>query len=87
MIFTIPLTLLYLVFAGLLALLPTSVGLPSAIAISATYLFGFLWNLNYIIDIPTLIQVIGIQLGFEVAILLWHFIHWVIAKIPFLHVR
>lgn len=87
MIFTIPLTILYVVLSGLIGLLPISSGLPVALQTGASWIFGFLWNFDFILDVPTLIQIILLTLAFETAILFWHFLHWALAKIPFLHIR
>ena len=87
MIFTIIFTIVYLLLSLLVSTLPIASALPSPIATSVVYLFGFLWNFNYIVDVPTLFTILGLTLGFELAIVAWHLIHWLLAKIPFLHIR
>jgi len=87
MIFTIPLTIFFAILSVLVSLLPDPGAISIALSTGASYVFGFLWNFNFILDVPTLIQIILLQFGFESAILLWHMIHWGIKKIPFLHVR
>lgn len=87
MIFTIFFTIIYLIFSSLLALLPTAGLLPTAVSSSMQYIFSLLWNFDYIISVPTLYIALGLVLSFEIAIVLWHAIHWLLGKIPFLHLR
>jgi len=87
MIFTIIFTVVYNLLYLLVALLPTANPLPVVISSSVSYIFGFLWNFNFLVDVPTLYTILGLTLAFEVGVVLWHLLHWVLAKIPFLHIR
>jgi len=87
MIFTIFLTFFYLIFNGLIALLPASAGLPSGFSTAFSWIFGFLWNFDYLVPVSTILTLLGLAFTFEAAVLVWKIIHWLIAKIPFLHIR
>lgn len=87
MIFTIPLTIFYFIFAGLLALLPDSSGLPDAIADGFQYVFGFLYAFDFLLPVSSIVSVLLIALSFEVAIQIWHLAHWIARKIPILNVK
>ena len=87
MIFTIIFTIVYFLLDILVSVLPTASEYPAEISSSLTYLWGFLWNFNYIVDVPTLFRILGLTLAFELGVVLWHLSHWVLAKIPFIHIR
>lgn len=87
MIFTIPLTLVYFLLNLLLGLLPSSDGLPPAIQSAFVWLWGLLWQLDFVVPVSTLVSLLGLSLGFELAIQVWHFAHWVVRKIPMLNIR
>ena len=87
MIFTIPLTLVYLLLLGLISVLPVSSGLPDIISSSFAYLWGFLWNLDFVVPVSTLISLLSLTLGFELAIFTWDAVHWILRKIPMLHIK
>jgi hypothetical protein len=71
----------------MLSILPDASVFPDTVTTSINYIFGFLWNFDYIIDVSTLFTVLGLVIAFELGILVWHGIHWLIAKIPFVNIR
>jgi len=81
MIFTVILNFFFSFITGLLLLLPVG-HLPSVVTTSFAYLFGIANEFSYVIPIPTLMQALVVVLGFDLAILGWHFLNWVIRKIP-----
>jgi len=87
MIFTIFFTIVNIFLSLLLLALPDAPALPGVISTSVAFLWGFLWNFNYIVDVPTLFTILGLTLAFELGVVLWHLLHWLLAKIPFLHIR
>jgi len=87
MIFTIPIYIGYFLIAGMLAALPESSGLPAIIQTSFEYVFGFLYAFDFIMPVSTLLLILTISLAFEVAVQVWHGIHWIIQKIPMLNMR
>lgn len=87
MIFTIPITIIFFLISGLINLLPVSSGLPVAISQGFQYVFGFLYAFDFIMPVSSLILVLGLSLGFELAIQIWHGVHWILRKIPILHIK
>lgn len=86
MIFTFLIQIFVFLFGFLLGLLPTG-SLPSGFSDALAYFWGTMNAFSYLIPLDTIIQALVIVLGFDLVILLWHIIHWVIAKIPFFHIR
>jgi len=81
MIFTVILNFFYLLLSGLLNLLPTG-HIPTELTSSFATLFGIANEFNYVIPIATLMEALGVVVAFDGAILVWHFLNWVIRKIP-----
>jgi len=65
----------------LLGFFPTGF-LPTAISTAVSYFVGIANAYSYIIPVDTLLQAVGVILVFDTAMLLWHFINWIIKKIP-----
>jgi len=65
----------------LIGFLPNG-NLPAGIAQAFAYFSGIINAFSYIIPVATLFQALLVVVGFDLAILLWHFIQWVIRKIP-----
>jgi len=78
-------TLLLFVFNAfvgfLLGLLPTGT-LPTVITTAFAYFVGVMNAFSYVIPVATLFQAFALVIAVDLAILLWHFINWVIRKIP-----
>jgi len=87
MIFTIPLTIIYFTIVGLISLLPNAVSLPYAFTSGFQYLFGYLYAFDFMLSVQLVITLLSLSLAFELAIQVWHGFHWLLSKIPFLHVR
>lgn len=69
-------------FLGLLAgLLPTG-SLPAGVSTSITNIWGMVNAFSYLIALDTMLQVLLLVIGFDLVLLLWSFINWVIRKIP-----
>jgi len=83
MIFTLLLNFLYGVVLFLIGVLPVG-SLPTAFSAALNYFWGILNAFSYIIPVETLLEALLIMLAFDLAVLLWHFIQWVIRKIPFM---
>jgi len=86
MIFTFIFTLFYIFLSGLIGLLPNSSPLPIAIDTSMRYVFGFLYAFDFLVSVQLILTVLGLSLAFEVILQIWHGIHWLIRKIPLLHI-
>jgi len=69
--------------SGLLSLLPTG-SLPQQISDSLSTVWGLVNAFSYVIAVDTLIQVVVLAVAFDVVLLLWHIIQWIIRKIPFI---
>jgi len=69
-------------FANLLVgILPTG-HLPAVMTTSFAYFVGLANSFNYVVPIAAMLQALAVVLAFDGAVLLWHFINWVIRKIP-----
>lgn len=65
----------------LLSFLPTG-SLPSAIPQAVHYFVGIVNSFSYVIPVQTLFEAFALVVSVDLAILLWHFIQWIIRKIP-----
>jgi len=81
MILTLLLNLFYFLLGGILALLPVG-HIPTIMSTSFAYFLGVANLFSYVIPVDTLLQAALVMVAFDGAILLWHFINWVIRKIP-----
>lgn len=81
MISTLLLNFFYLFVNALTSLLPSG-HLPTVISTSFTYIFGIANQFTYVLPIVTLMQALVVVVAFDSAILLWHFLNWIIRKIP-----
>jgi len=81
MIGTFFLTILNSFLGLLVGFLPTG-GLPAEVSSSITSVWGFVNAFSYVIALDTAIQVLVVVIGFELILLLWAFVNWIIRKIP-----
>lgn len=81
MISTFFLTIFNSFIGLLLGILPTGV-LPISITSGITYVWSIANQFSYIFPISTLLLALVFVIGFDLAMLLWHIIQWVIRKIP-----
>lgn len=81
MIFTFLLDLLYRLLNLLVGFLPTG-ALPSEIGSSIAALWGYANAFSYVIALDTLIQVLLLAIAFDLILLLWWFVQWIIRKVP-----
>jgi len=81
MIVTLFLNLVYFFLQGLIGLLPTG-HLPTVMTSAFAYFVGVANLFSYVVPIDTLLQAALIVLVFDGAILVWHFLNWIIRKIP-----
>jgi len=84
MIVTVILNIAYLFLTGLVAILPQG-NLPPQIGGAVLYFVGILNSFSYVIPVATLFEAFAVIVGVDIAILLWHFLNWVIRKIPGMH--
>jgi len=75
------LTFFALFLSGLLSLLPSG-SLPLEISASLTSVWGFVNAFSYVIAVDTLLQVVALAIAFDIVVLVWHLIQWIIRKIP-----
>lgn len=81
MIFTLILNFFDLFLSGLLNLVHEG-HLPSQITTSFAYFFNTANQFSYVVPIATLMQAFALVLTVDAAILVWHFLNWIIRKIP-----
>jgi len=70
---------------GLINLLPVG-SIPTGIGDSLTYIVGVMNTFNWFFPLDTLFTVLGITVGFELVVVSYHFIMWILRKIPFFHI-
>jgi len=87
MILTIPLTIVFFMLQGLISVLPFSSGLPDVLRDSFSFVFGYLYAFDFLLSVDVIIALLTLSLSFELAIQVWHGIHWLLRKIPFLHIN
>jgi len=85
MIFTIFFNLVYFMLSMVISNLPTSSGFPDAFSDGFLYVFKFLYAFDFLLPVSVLVLCLSLVLSFELAIFFWHGIHWLLRKIPFLH--
>jgi len=81
MITTFLLSLFFGLIGLLLAILPVG-HLPEVMTTAFAYFLGVANTFSYVIPVATLLQALVVVVAFDGAILVWHFINWVIRKIP-----
>jgi len=81
MIVTVLLNFLFGLLNFLVAALPVG-NLPSGFTAALSYFWGVVNAFSYVLPVGTLISALLIMLGFDLAVMLWHFTQWVIRKIP-----
>lgn len=81
MIITLFLNLIWGLLYFLIGVLPTG-HIPLSIGIAFASIFGIANQFTYVFPVYTLMQALGIVIAIDGAILLWHFINWIIRKIP-----
>jgi len=81
MIVTVFLNFVDLFISGLLGFLPTGY-LPSGIESAILYFWGALNSFSYIFPVATLLEALLFVLAFDLALLLWHLVQWLIKRIP-----
>lgn len=81
MITTFFLTIFYSFVNLIVGFLPVG-SLPSAVNTAIVYFWGVMQTFSYVVPVDTLLQAILVVFVFDFAVLLWHFINWIIRKIP-----
>jgi len=81
MIVSFFLQVLYALVSTLVNFLPTG-GLPASIETSLISVWGYVNAFSYVIALSTLIQVLLLYIAFDLVVLLWHLIQWIIRKVP-----
>jgi len=84
MIVTFILNIFYYFIYGLTGLLPVG-HLPDEILTAVNYFVGIINAFSYVIPVQTIFQAFALIVAVDLAILLWHFINWIIRKIPGMH--
>jgi len=81
MISTFFLTILAGFLGILLGFLPVG-ALPPDVSAAITNTWGMVNAFSYVIALDTFLQVLFLVLAFDLVVLLWHIIQWIIRKIP-----
>jgi len=81
MISTFFLTIFYSFVGFLLVLLPSG-HLPAVMTSAFSYFVGVANLFSFVVPVDTLLAAALVILLFDGAIIVWHFINWVIRKIP-----
>jgi len=67
--------------ATLIGFLPSG-QLPTQIGSAFIYFVGVINQFSYVVPVTTLFQALVVVVGFDIAIMFWHFLNWIIRKIP-----
>jgi len=81
MIITFFLTIVYNFVAGILSLVPSG-HLPAQISSAILYFWGIGNSFSYVFPVATLLEALLLVVGFELALLVWHILNWLLRKIP-----
>jgi len=81
MILTVFLNFLFFTLNGLILLLPVQ-GLPSVFVTSLQYVFGIANQFSYVFPIYQLMAAFVVMMAFDLVVLLWHMLNWLLVKIP-----
>jgi len=81
MILTVLLNFFYALLGFLVDATPTG-HLPSTISSAFAYFVGVANLFSYVVPVGTLLAAALVILAFDGAVLGWHFLNWVIRKIP-----
>jgi hypothetical protein len=81
MISTILLSILLTFLTFITGLLPIG-HLPGEMTTAFAFFFGIANQFTYVFPIYTLMQALAVFLIFDGVVLLWHFVQWIIRKIP-----
>lgn len=84
MITTFLLNIFFSLVNALLGVLPVG-SLPSGVSSSITSIWGYVNAFSYVIALDTFLQVLALVVAFDLVVLLWHIIQWIIRKIPGMH--
>jgi len=81
MITTFLLNILFSFVSFIVDFLPVG-DLPSGFNTALVYFWGVMNTFSYVLPLDTILQATLLVLIFDGVIILWHFINWVIRKIP-----
>jgi len=81
MIVTLIFNFFYLFLTGLLLLLPVG-SLPSGFLTALNFFWGTVNTFSFVIPVDTMLQALVLVYGFDLVVLLWSVLQWVIRKIP-----
>lgn len=56
--------------------------LPPDIGNALSTVWGYVNAFSYVIALDTLLQVLLLVLAFDLVVLLWHIVQWIIRKVP-----
>lgn len=83
MITSFLLTILNTFLLFIVGFLPTG-SLPLQISTSIVNIWGYVNAFSYVIALDTLIQVVVLAVAFDLVMLLWYLINWILKKIPWI---
>jgi len=81
MIVTLILNFFELFLSGLVNLAPIGT-LPPQIATAFAYFVGVVNAFSYVVPVSALFAAFAVVVGVDIAIVAWHFLNWIIRKIP-----
>jgi len=75
-----------IIVTAILGILPDGGAFPSSVGEAIGWIFAFLRSYDFILPYSTLMTVLTIGLVWELFLFVWWFVHWVLRKIPLLHI-
>jgi len=85
MIFNFFFNFLFAILNGLISILPTGGSFPTEIASTLSTVWGYIKAYDFIIPTSAIVICLTISFSWITFVFFWKVIHWILRKIPFLH--
>jgi len=85
MIINILISILFAIATAIVSILPTGGTFPPEIATGLASIYAGFKAWDFILPTSAILQCLGIGLSFWAFVLVWRAVHWIIRKIPWLH--
>lgn len=87
MVITALLTFVYYLLLGLLQILPQGGSIPASWTSGVVTVWGYVNAFSLVVPIAELLIALGIILAWDIFAFAWHFIPWLLKKLPFLNIK
>jgi len=87
MIFNLIINFLFGIVTVLFSILPTGGSLPVSFTNGLSTLFMLVRSMSFILPLDTLAICVPLAFAWVLFVFAWDFFHWLIKKLPFLHMK